>query len=191
MKGVIQALLVFVTLSLLLGLAYPFAMTGISQLLFPHKANGSLVALDNRVVGSSLIGQNFTDPKYFKSRPSVLEKPYDAGNSGGSNFGPSSAKLLEEVEKRIQAVRVENGLDPAKPVPADLAFASASGLDPHISVEAATVQVPRVAKTRGLRDSSVQALIEQHAEASTLGLFGNARVNVLRLNLSLDKLGRR
>ena len=147
-------------MTVLLGLAYPFAMTGISQLFFREKANGSLVVSDNRVAGSSLIGQNFTNPKYFHGRPSAMEKPYDASNSGGTNFGPSNAKFLEEVAKRIEKVRKENTLDPAAPVPADLVLASASGLDPHISVETAMLQVPRIAKARGLQESEVQDALQ-------------------------------
>ena len=146
-------------MTVLLGLAYPFAMTGISQLFFREKANGSLVVSDNRVVGSSMIGQNFSHPKYFHGRPSALEKPYDASNSGGTNFGPSNAKFLEKVGQRIEKVRKKNGLDPAVPVPADLVLASASGLDPHISVEAAMLQVPRVAKARGLAESEVEDML--------------------------------
>ena len=174
-------------MTVLLGLAYPFAMTGISQFLFRQKANGSLVMSGNRAVGSSLIGQNFSHPKYFHGRPSALERPYDAGNSGGSNFGPSNAKFLEEVGKRVEKARKENILDPGMPVPADLVLASASGLDPHISVEAAMLQVPRIAKTRGLQESEVQDALQKTAEGPLFGFLGNGRINVLRLNMSLDE----
>ena len=174
-------------MTVLLGLAYPFAMTGISQFLFRQKANGSLVMSGNRVVGSSLIGQNFSHPKYFHGRPSALEKPYDASNSGGTNFGPSNAKFLEEVGKRVEKARKENILDPGTPVPADLVLASASGLDPHISVEAAMLQVPRIAKTRGLQESEVQDALQKSAEGPLFGFLGNGRINVLRLNMSLDE----
>lgn len=178
-------------MTVLLGLAYPFAITGISQLIFPQKANGSIIDLDIRVVGSSLIGQNFSHPKYFHGRPSALEKPYDASNSGGTNFGPSNAKFLEKVGQRIDVVRKENILDPGTPVPADLVLASASGLDPHISIEAAILQVPRVAKARGLKDTEVRSLIAEHVEGPLFRFFGGKRINVLRLNMSLDELSRR
>jgi potassium-transporting ATPase KdpC subunit len=187
MREFTRAMLIFVTMTVLLGLAYPFAITGVSQLLFPLKANGSIIVLDSRVVGSSLIGQNFSHPKYFHGRPSALEKAYDAGNSGGSNFGPSNAKFLEEVGKRIEKVRKENTLDPATPVPADFVLASASGLDPHISVEAAMLQVPRIAKTRGLQESEVQDALRKTAEGPLFGFLGYGRINVLRLNMSLDE----
>ena len=171
-------------MTVLLGLAYPFAMTGISQFLFREKANGSLVVSDNRVVGSSLIGQNFSDPAYFHGRPSALEKPYDASNSGGTNLGPSNAKFLEKVGQRIEKVRKENTLDPATPVPADLVLASASGLDPHISVETAMLQVPRVAKARGLAESEVEDIVAKHVESLLFGFLGSKRINVLQLNMS-------
>jgi K+-transporting ATPase ATPase C chain len=176
-----------VTMTVLLGFAYPFAMTGISQFLFREKANGSLVVSDNRVVGSSLIGQNFSGPAYFHGRPSAMEKPYDASNSGGTNFGPSNAKFLEEIGKRIEKVRKENTLDPGALVPADFVLASASGLDPHISVEAAILQVPRVAKARGLAESEVKDLVDRHVEGPLFGILGDGRINVLRLNMALDE----
>ena len=191
MREFSRAILIFVTMTVLLGLAYPFAMTGISQLFFREKANGSLVVSDNRVVGSSMIGQNFSHPKYFHGRPSALEKPYNASNSGGTNFGPSNAKLLEEIGKRIEKVRKENTLDPGALVPADFVLASASGLDPHISVEAAMLQVPRIAKTRGLQESEVQDALQRSAENPLFGFLGSKRINVLRLNMSLDELSRR
>ena len=191
MREFSRAILIFVTMTVLLGLAYPFAMTGISQFLFREKANGSLVVSDNRVVGSSLIGQNFSDPAYFHGRPSALEKPYDASNSGGTNFGPSNAKFLEKVGQRIEEVRKKNGLDLAVAVPADFVLASASGLDPHISVEAAMLQVPRIAKTRGLQESEVQDALRKTAENPLFGFLGSKRINVLRLNMSLDELSRR
>jgi K+-transporting ATPase ATPase C chain len=191
MREFSRAILIFVTMTVLLGLAYPFAMTGISQLFFREKANGSLVMSDNRAVGSSMIGQNFSHHKYFHGRPSALEKPYNASNSGGSNFGPSNAKFLEEVGKRIEKVRKENTLDPGALVPADFVLASASGLDPHISVEAAMLQVPRIAKTRGLQESEVQDALQRSAENPLFGFLGSKRINVLRLNMSLDELSRR
>jgi K+-transporting ATPase ATPase C chain len=191
MREFTRAILIFVTMTVLLGLAYPFTMTRVSQLLFSQKANGSIIVLDKKVIGSSLIGQNFSHPKYFHGRPSALEKPYDAGNSGGTNFGPSNAKFLEEVGKRVEKARKENILDPGMPVPADLVLASASGLDPHISIEAAILQVPRVAKAQGLQETEVRGLIAEHVEGPFFGFFGGKRINVLRLNLSLDELSRR
>jgi K+-transporting ATPase ATPase C chain len=187
MREFTRAILIFVTMTVLLGLAYPFAMTGISQLFFREKANGSLIVSDNKVVGSSLIGQNFINSKYFRGRPSALEKPYDASNSGGTNFGPSNAKFLEEIGKRIEKARKENILDPGALVPADFVLASASGLDPHISVEAAMLQVPRIAKTRGLQESEVQDALRKTAENPLFGFLGGTRINVLRLNMSLDE----
>jgi K+-transporting ATPase ATPase C chain len=191
MREFTRAILIFVTMTVLLGLAYPVAMTGISQLFFREKANGSLVVSDNRVVGSSMIGQNFSDPAYFHGRPSALEKPYDASNSGGTNFGPSNAKFLEKVGQRIEEVRKKNGLDLAVAVPADFVLASASGLDPHISVEAAMLQVPRVAKARGLAESEVEDIVAKHVESLLFGFLGSKRINVLRLNMALDELSRR
>jgi K+-transporting ATPase ATPase C chain len=191
MREFTRAILIFTTMTAILGVVYPFAMTGISQFFFRQKAQGSLVVSDNRVVGSSLIGQNFSHPKYFRGRPSALEKQYDASNSGGTNFGPSNAKFLEEVGKRIEKVRKEDLLDPETPVPADLVLSSASGLDPHISIEAAILQVPRVAKARGLKDMEVRGLIAEHVEGPLFGFFGGKRINVLRLNTSLDELSQR
>jgi potassium-transporting ATPase KdpC subunit len=191
MREFTRAILIFVTMTVILGLAYPFAMTGISQLFFPKKANGSLIVSDNKLVGSALIGQSFSHPKYFRGRPSALEKPYDASNSGGTNFGPSNAKFLEEIGKRIEKIRKEDTLDPGALVPADLVLASASGLDPHISVEAAMLQVPRIAKARGLQESEVQDTLRRSAEGPLFGFLGDRRINVLRLNMALDELSRR
>ena len=187
MREFTRAILIFVTMTVLLGLAYPFAITGVSQLLFPLKANGSIIVLDSRVVGSSLIGQNFSHPKYFHGRPSALEKAYDAGNSGGSNFGPSNAKFLEEVGKRIEKVRKENTLNPGALVPADFVLASASGLDPHISPAAALYQVPRVARARSLSEDQVRALVTQFTEGRQFGILGEPRINVLKLNPALEE----
>jgi potassium-transporting ATPase KdpC subunit len=191
MRELIRTILIFATMTVLLGIVYPFAMTGISRLLFPQKANGSLIMSNNRVVGSSLIGQNFSDPKYFHGRPSALERPYDAGSSGGTNFGPSNAKFIEEVGKRIEKVRKENFISPETPVPADLVLTSASGLDPHISLDSATVQVARIAKKRGLKEEAVHSLILNHVEGSFLSFLGDKRINVLRLNISLNNLSER
>jgi potassium-transporting ATPase KdpC subunit len=184
MRELGRALLIFIVLSVGTGIVYPFAITGLSQAVFPEKANGSLIAVGDRVVGSKLIGQSFTGPRYFHGRPSAIEKPYDAGNSGGSNFGPGNRKYLEQVEGRVKLVRGENGVRPDTPVPADLVLASGSGLDPHISIEAAFVQAPRVARQRGLPEEEVRRMIAGMAEGR---YSGQARVNVLELNLTLDK----
>ena len=180
------ALTLFVVFSLITGLAYPLAVTGISQLAFPEAANGSLILRDGQAVGSDLIGQSFGDPKHFWSRPSATSPmPYNAANSAGSNRGPSHPALAESVRGRIEALRAA---DPGneKPVPVDLVTASASGLDPHISRAAADYQVARVARVRGMPVERLRALVEQHTEQPLLGFIGEPRVNVLRLNLALD-----
>jgi len=163
-------------------------VTLVAQITMPDKANGSLLYVDGKVVGSELIGQSFTSPGYFHGRPSAVD--YDSAESGGSNYGPTSAKLMEQVSQRIEQVRRENGLSSDAPVPADLVLASGSGLDPHISVEGAMLQVPRVATARGLPESEVKMLVEQHIETLQLGFLGQERVNVLKLNLALDELTR-
>jgi len=188
MRALQRALLGFIVFSVLTGLVYPFAITGLARLLFPEKAEGSLVLVKGKVVGSSLIGQKFSAPQYFHSRPSASD--YDATNSGGTNFGPSNAKFIEEVKKRIARVRQEDGLSPSAPVPADLVLASASGLDPDISLEAALLQSERVAKARGLSEQRVSALILASAER-LYGPGSSEMVNVLDLNLSLDALEKR
>jgi len=179
-----RCVFIFVALSILSGLAYPFIITGLSQLFFSAQANGSMVVVGSTVKGSRLIGQSFTSLKYFHGRPSAIEKPYDASNSEGSNYGPSNDKYLQEVDARIKQVRHENGMSADAAIPADLALASASGLDPHISLEAALLQAPRVARARALPEESVKRLVATTAE----GLWGPTRVNVLELNLALDGL---
>jgi potassium-transporting ATPase KdpC subunit len=186
MKEFTRCLLIFIVMSLIAGLAYPLIVTGIGHLEFRGKAGGSLVVSGGKTVGSSLVGQEFKGPAYFHGRPSALEKPYDAGNSGGSNFGPTNAKYLEEVGKRVQKIRKENGLEQTVPVPADLVLASSSGLDPHISQEAAMIQVRRVAKARGLRETDLRAIVQKRTEEPLLGFLGERRVNVLSLNLAID-----
>ena len=180
------ALSLFALLSVLTGLAYPLAVTGVGQLFFAHAANGSLITVDGRPVGSALIGQSFTAPRHFWSRPSATApQPYNGAASSGSNQGPLNPALRDAVKARIAALRAA---DPAndQPVPIDLVTASGSGLDPDISLAAARYQVARVAKARSLPAETVQALIEHHAERPWLGIFGEPRVNVLRLNLALD-----
>ncbi len=188
MKSFMRTLRVFFLFTILTGLLYPFFITGLCQVVFPLKSNGSLITLNGSVVGSSLIGQNFTSPKYFSGRPSAIEKPYDAANSGGSNLGPSSTSFINEVAKRIGKIRQENGLTPGASIPPDLVLASASGLDPDISLESALIQVPRVAKIRQLSEASVRDLLETLAQPPFLGAGGDKRVNVLQLNLALDAM---
>lgn len=189
MKELGRSILVFVVMSLLTGIAYPYLITGLSQIEFRKQATGSLVIVGGKVVGSSLVGQHFTRPGYFHSRPSALEKAYDASNSGGSNSGPSNAKFFDDVRARVGKIRLENGLPAESPVPADLVLASGSGLDPHISPEAALIQAGRVAKTRGLGESEVKSLIESHTEGPQFGFLGDSRVNILWLNMALDGFG--
>jgi K+-transporting ATPase ATPase C chain len=184
------ALTLFVLLSLITGLAYPLAVTGIAQTLFPRQANGSLVERNGQPVGSGLIGQAFTDPGHFWSRPSATAPtPYNAANSGGSNLAPTAPALAEAVQARIAALRAADPGNTA-PVPVDLVTASASGLDPHISRAAADYQAARVARARGLPVPAVSALVAQHTEGRWLGFIGEPRVNVLALNLALEGLAK-
>jgi len=182
------ALTLFALLSLLTGIVYPLAVTGIAGLAFPQAAGGSLVFRDGRPVGSELIGQNFADPRYFWGRPSATSPmPYNAAASSGSNQGPLNPALADAVKGRIEALRAA-GPGNALPVPADLVTASASGLDPDITVAGAEYQVPRVAAARGLKPEQVLALVAQHTQHRRLGFLGESRVNVLSLNLALDAL---
>lgn len=182
------SLRMFAVLSLLTGLAYPAFVTAVAVAVFPHRARGSLVERDGKVVGSELIGQHFTGPRYFWSRPSATRPaPYNAAGSTGSNLGPSNPALRDAVRDRIAALRAADPGNDA-PVPADLVTASASGLDPHISPAAALYQVSRVARARGLTEAAVRELVGSHVEDRQLGVLGERRVNVLQLNLSLDAL---
>jgi K+-transporting ATPase ATPase C chain len=184
------ALVLFLVLSLLTGLLYPLLVTGVAQAVFPHQANGSLVQRDGQTVGSELIGQPFSQPGHFWSRPSATgPMAYNAAASGGSNLGPSHPALAEAVQARIAALRAADPGNTA-PVPVDLVTASASGLDPHISLAAARYQAARVARVRGLPAEQVNALVDQHTEGAWLGFMGEARVNVLALNLALDAQAR-
>ncbi len=186
LKQLKPALLMLVALTVLTGVAYPLLVTAIAQAIFPHQANGSLIVRDHRVVGSELIGQPFTDPKYFWPRPSPTSPmPYNAASSSGSNLGPTNPALKDAVQARIQALKESDPGNPA-PIPVDLVTGSASGLDPHISPAAAYWQARRVARARGLQVDRVRALIAEHTEGRALGLLGEPRVNVLALNLALD-----
>jgi len=189
------ALVLFVLFSILTGLIYPLAITGIAQLVLPGKANGSLIEKDGKVVGSSLIGQNFTDAKYFWSRPSAtttadpndstktIAAPYNASASSGSNKGPTAKDLMERVAEDVAKLKDTAG---GKPIPVDAVTASGSGLDPHISPDYAALQVSRVAKARGLGEDQVRAIVARHIEGRTLGILGETTVNVLAVNLDLD-----
>jgi K+-transporting ATPase ATPase C chain len=197
LKELRPAVVVLIGLTLITGLLYPLAMTGFAQVLFPRQAQGSLIVQDGKVVGSSLIGQPFSDAKYFHGRPSAttapdpqdssktVEAPYNAANSGGSNLGPTSKALSDRITADVERLKAENS---SASVPIDLVTTSGSGLDPDISPEAAYFQVPRVAKARGLPPERLRALIESELQGRTLGLFGEPHVNVLKLNLALDKL---
>ncbi|MGD1010404.1 MAG: K(+)-transporting ATPase subunit C [Candidatus Aminicenantales bacterium] len=165
---------------------YPLTAWVLVHGLFPGKADGSLITRDGAVLGSSLIGQGFSSPRYFHPRPSAAGRGYDATQSSGSNLGPLSKNLVDEVARRVAAYRAENGLPDSTPVPADAVTASGSGLDPHISVTNALLQVPRVARARGLADEDVRKKVKTCTEGRTLGILGEPRVNVLRLNLALD-----
>lgn len=182
------ALSLFVLLSAITGLAYPLAVTGIAGAVFPEQAAGSLILQDGKPVGSSLIGQNFSDPKHFWGRPSATApQPYNAAASSGSNQGPLNPALVDAVKGRVEALRAADPGNTA-PIPADLVSASASGLDPHISPAAALWQAGRVAKARGLPEAQITALVDAHTEGRQWGLLGEARVNVLELNLAVDAL---
>ena len=199
LREIRPAIVLVVTLTLITGLAYPLAMTGLGQVLFPHQANGSLIEKDGKVIGSVLLGQLFLDDNYFHGRPSATTKPdpndssktvpepYNAANSAGSNLGPTNKALIERVKEEVEKLKAEN---PDAPVPIDLVTTTASGLDPHISPEAALFQVPRVAHTRQMDEAALRALVEKHTEGRQLGFLGEPVVNVLALNMALDETNR-
>jgi len=200
LREVRPAIVLLVALTLITGLAYPLAMTGLAWVLFPAQSKGSLIERDGKVVGSRLIGQVFAEDRYFHGRPSAttapdpkdstktVDAPYNAANSGGSNLGPTNKALIERVKGDVDKLEGENA---SARVPIDLVTTSASGLDPHISPPAALFQVPRVAKARNMPEDRVRQLVEQHIEGPTLGLLGEPRVSVLELNLALDRAAAR
>jgi K+-transporting ATPase ATPase C chain len=196
LREIRPAIVVLAALTLITGLAYPLAITGIAEVIFPYQAQGSMIERDGHVVGSALIGQPFSSDKYFHGRPSATTatdptdptktvSPYNAANSGGSNYGPSNKALVDRVQGDIDALKKEN---PSATVPLDLVTTSASGLDPDISLEGAFYQVPRVAKARNLSEDRVRQLVAEHTQGRLLGLLGEPRVNILQLNLALDQL---
>ena len=197
LKEIRPAIVMTLLMTVVTGLVYPLAMTAIAGAVFPHQAGGSLIEKDGKVLGSGLIGQNFTRPGYFHGRPSAtsdvdpkdpaktVPAPYNAANSSGSNAGPTSKALVERVQEDIKALKAEN---PNAPIPIELVTTSASGLDPDISPEAALFQVPRVARERGIAEEKLRELVQLHTEGRLLGLIGEPRVNVLRLNMALDAL---
>jgi K+-transporting ATPase ATPase C chain len=173
-----------VATTLLLGIIYPLVVTGLAQVIFPHKANGQLIQKDGKIVGSSIIGQGFAGATYFHSRPSAAGNGYDAGNSAGSNLGPTNQKLIDRVKADVAVAQVDN---PGQAVPIDLVTTSASGFDPHITPASAEFQLQRIARERGASIDEIRALISKHTEGRQLGIFGEPRVNVLELNLDLDE----
>src|SRR5204863_8087353 len=196
LKQIRPAIVMIIAMTVITGLAYPLMMTGIAQTVFRYQANGSLIEKDGKVIGSALIGQNFADAKYFHGRPSAttdtdpndstktVPAPYNAGNSGGSNAGPTSKALIERVQGDVETLKKEKG----GPLPVDMVTSSASGLDPHVTPATAELQVPRVAKARGLSEDKVRQLVAENTQGCVLGLLAEARVNVLQLNLALDAL---
>jgi K+-transporting ATPase ATPase C chain len=187
------AILMTLLLTAILGIGYPMAVTGVAQAIFPSQANGSMLTINGKPIGSSLIGQYWTQPQYFHGRPSATNNlqgtpsPYQADNSAASNLGPTNAALIQTVQQRIYALKKENPDVPAgTPIPVDLVTASGSGLDPDISVAGAYYQIPRIAKARGMSQGAVQQVVDSHIEGRFLGIFGEPRINVLQLNLALD-----
>jgi len=186
LRNLVVAVLMTVVTTVLLGLVYPMLVTVLAQAIFPAQANGQLIVRDGQVIGSPLIAQEFSSPQYFHPRPSAAGSGYDAANSAGSQLGPTNRKLIDTIRENVASARRDN---PGRPVPIDLVTASASGLDPHISPAAAEFQVPRVARTRGISEHDLRRLVLEHTDGRQWGFLGEPRVNVLELNLALDKLG--
>jgi len=182
-RNIVTAILMTIATTILLGIIYPLVVTGIAKALFRDKANGQLIERDGKLIGSRIIGQAFTSPGYFHSRPSAAGNGYDAANSGGTNFAPTNQKLIDRVKQDAASLQAEN---PGKPIPIDLVTTSGSGLDPHITPAAAEFQIPRVARERGVSPEALQRLVAKHTEGRQLGFLGEPRVNVLELNLDLD-----
>jgi len=183
-KNLLISLWMTIATTILFGLIYPLVVTGLAQLIFPHKANGQLIQKDGQIVGSTLIGQGFSSPGYFHSRPSAAGNGWDAANSAGSNLGPTNQKLIDRVKGDVATAQADN---PGAPVPIDLVTTSASGFDPHITPAAAEFQLPRVAKARGTTVDLLRQLVAKHTESRQLGFLGEPRVNVLELNLDVDQ----
>jgi potassium-transporting ATPase KdpC subunit len=183
-RNLITAVLMTIVTTVLLGILYPLAITAIAQVAFPDQANGQLIDRNGAAIGSRIIGQGFAKPGYFRPRPSATSTPYDAANPAGSQIGPTNKKLIDAVTANVEAARKEN---PGAPVPIDLVTTSASGFDPHITPASAGFQVPRVARERGMAEADVKRLVDAHTEGRQLGFFGEPRVNVLELNLALDR----
>lgn len=185
-KEILTSIKVFIGFSVILGLIYPLFITLIAQLTMPYKANGSIIKQNGIIIGSEKIGQNFDSPKYFHSRPSAVN--YNAAASGASNLGPTNKKLIEQAQKNIDRIRNENNLKPSQEIPADMVLTSASGLDPNISTENANLQIPRIAKTRNITETKIKELIKKNTDSDFLGIWGKSSVNVLKLNIELDKI---
>ncbi|MCK9583118.1 MAG: potassium-transporting ATPase subunit KdpC [Endomicrobiales bacterium] len=184
MKKILLSIRIYIIFTVLLGLIYPLVVTVIAQVILPYQANGSIMRNGDKVIGSKLIGQNFSNPEYFHSRPSANN--YDAVNSGGTNLGPSSKKLMDSTAEKIAKVRQENGLSSDTKIPSDMVLSSASGLDPHISLQSALLQVNRISKIRGIAVKDLKKMIDNNTDTDFVGIWGRPGVNVFKLNLAID-----
>jgi len=188
MKKILLSIRVYLIFTILLGFIYPFVVTVIVQVILPYQANGSIINKNDKVIGSKLIGQNFSNPEYFHSRPSANN--YDGVNSGGTNLGPSSKKLIDSTAEKITKIRQENGLGSDTQIPSDMVLSSASGLDPHISLRNALLQVNRISKIRGIAVKDLKKMINNNTDSDFIGIWGCSGVNVLKLNLAVDNFGK-